>query len=64
MAIGWRAARDRAAYIPTPEQIAAAAAEIRAGWTESERQRRVVGNSNPQPWTPPQIVVDADCEIP
>lgn len=31
-----------ARLMPTPEEIAAATAEIRAGWTEAERQRRDV----------------------
>lgn len=55
---------DRTPYSPTPEQIATAAAEIRAGWSEDERRRRRVGGPQTAPWSPPEIVVDADCEIP
>ena len=31
---------DRTAYLPTESEIAAAAAEIRSGWSEAERSRR------------------------
>lgn len=38
---------------PTPEEIAARAAEIRAGWSAKEtRSRNVYGSSNRR-WTPP-----------
>jgi len=35
--------RDQPAYLPTPEQIFAACAEIRAGWSLDERARRGIG---------------------
>ncbi len=39
------------AYCPTPEEIQARCAEIRAGWNDvTERSRRAVPE---RPWTPP-----------
>jgi hypothetical protein len=35
--------RDQPAYLPTPEEIAAACAEIRAGWSSHEQTRRGIG---------------------
>jgi hypothetical protein len=35
--------RDQPAYLPTLEEIAAACAEIRAGWSMEERCRRGIG---------------------
>lgn len=32
-------------YLPSPEEIRAACAEIQAGWTESERMRRSRGQA-------------------
>jgi hypothetical protein len=37
------AERDQPAYLPTPEEIAAACAEIRAGWSHHEFTRRGIG---------------------
>jgi hypothetical protein len=37
------AERDQPAYLPTPEEIAAACAEIRAGWSHNELTRRGIG---------------------
>jgi transposase len=37
---------------PTPEEIAERAAEIRAGWSEEEEQRRIVGKGRHR-WSPP-----------
>jgi len=38
-----RRERDQPAYLPTPEQIVAACAEIRAAWSMDERARRGIG---------------------
>ena len=40
-------------YIPSPEEIAAAAAEIRAGWTERERNLRIHPRERRRRWTLP-----------
>ncbi len=47
-------------YIPTPAEIAGVCAEIRAGWTKSEKRRRFVGELPPEAfddsvWAPPVI---------
>ena len=45
-------------YLPTPSQIAEACASIRAGWSISERQRRVVDpklRSERPCWLPPRV---------
>jgi hypothetical protein len=34
---------EKAAYIPTQDDIAAACAEIQAGWTEQQRESRITG---------------------
>ena len=39
-------------YMPTPDQIRAACAEIQAGWTEDERERRTCRAYLPQRWEP------------
>ena len=38
---------------PTEDEIRARAAEIRAGWSEEERERRLVGNCVDRTWRPP-----------
>jgi hypothetical protein len=40
---------DRPRWIPTPDEIAAAAAEIRAGWSERERLLRLNATMRPLP---------------
>lgn len=46
-------------YLPTPVEIAEACAEIRAGWTMSEKRRRFVGDQTPDEvdtlWRPPTV---------
>jgi hypothetical protein len=42
---------------PTPEQIEERAAEIRAAWSEAERERRDVGKRAVR-WSPPQLSYD------
>ncbi len=44
---------DRGAYCPTAEEIAAAAAEIRANWTEAEHRVRMGMPREIQEWKPP-----------
>ena len=44
-------------YDPTPEEIAAACAEIRAGWSEGEKQRRSAW-AVCEPWEAPEVEVD------
>ncbi|MCA9190102.1 MAG: hypothetical protein KDB03_00005 [Planctomycetales bacterium] len=39
---------------PTPNEISQAAAEIRGGWTESQKQRRRVQKCKSS-WLPPRI---------
>ena len=36
-------------YVPTPEQIAAVAKQIREGWTREERVKRKVGITTERP---------------
>lgn len=38
---------------PTEDEIRARAAEIRAGWSEEEREKRLVGNCVDRTWRPP-----------
>ena len=42
---------DKACYLPTPEEIAAACREIRAEWSEEEEERR---RAKHVPWAVPQ----------
>lgn len=35
-------------YLPSPEEIARETAAIRAGWSEAERLRRIVGGPDQQ----------------
>ena len=40
-------------YLPTPEEIEAAAAEIRAGWSATDRKRRQCWSDDP--YTIPEV---------
>jgi hypothetical protein len=40
-------AKSRPVYIPTPEELAERAKEVRAGWTEDEELRRRVVKPSP-----------------
>jgi len=45
-------------YLPTPEEIAKATAEIRATWDEETHRARWVGDTS-QEWAPPQLFTKA-----
>lgn len=50
----------RIEYLPTPEEIAGLCAEIRSGWSRSEKRRRFVGELPAEAlgeigWAPPVI---------
>lgn len=56
--------RERIEDCPSPEEIAERAAQVRAGWTDGERESRAVGpGRSREQWTPPTIRV-GDCEAP
>lgn len=42
---------------PTPEEIESRAAQVRAGWSEEEEQRRIVGRRRSR-WSPPRYCFD------
>jgi hypothetical protein len=44
---------DRAPDDPTPEEIEARAAEVRASWPDGEHERRSCGKSGRRHWVPP-----------
>lgn len=50
--------RVSAKYDPTPETIAERAAEIRAGWSDEEREKRRVGNVVNPKWEMPTFAYD------
>ena len=60
---GWRkkrpaaAQKDDAALCPPPEELAQRAAEVRARWTETEKERRWCGPKT-QMWVPRQYVIN------
>lgn len=47
-------AREDASFIPTPQRIRGMCNKIRASWTESERQRRLV-TAEWTPWRVPEV---------
>ncbi len=44
-------------WIPTPAQIKAAAAKVRAGWDEDTEARRRTGSQEIASWTPPNVTL-------
>lgn len=42
---------------PSPEEIESRAAQVRAGWSEEEEQRRIVGRRTAR-WAPPRYCYD------
>ena len=46
---------ERGAYLPTPHQIEAAAANIQQDWTARERRKRYVGDPGDQEWRVPVV---------
>jgi hypothetical protein len=47
--MGLEPKRDHAHWVPSPEEIAAAAAEIREGWSDEERALRASRITDPLP---------------